>query len=278
MVQVAFRKVSQDNLLGGVSVLNYEELTKRNYNTYSLDNMQGYVGGFNGASLWSMGSYLVLVDGVPRDANNVLPTEIEQVSFLKSASSVVLYGSRAAKGVVHITTKRGIAQPLKITGRVNTGFNVHKSYPKYLGSAEYMTLYNEARENDGLGKLYSDEEIYNFSTGENPYRYPNIHFYSSDYIRKFNNRTDATAEISGGNDFARFYTNIGYYRQNDYLKFGNAKNNSTDRLNIRGNIDMTISKHISAYVNSNATFYNASSAKGNFWEAASTMRPNRFSP
>ena len=43
MVQVAFRKVSQKDLLGGVSVVNVEELTKKNYNTYSLDNMQGYV-------------------------------------------------------------------------------------------------------------------------------------------------------------------------------------------------------------------------------------------
>lgn len=46
MVQVAFRKVSQKDLLGGVSVVNVEELTKKNYNTYSLDNMQGYVGGW----------------------------------------------------------------------------------------------------------------------------------------------------------------------------------------------------------------------------------------
>lgn len=277
-VQVAFRKVEQENLLGSVSVVNYDELTKRNYNTYSLDNMQGYVGGWNGASLWGMDSYLVLVDGVPRDANNVLPTEIEQVSFLKGASAVVLYGSNAAKGVIYITTKRGKAEPLKVSGRVNTGFNVHKSYPKYLGSAEYMTLYNEARVNDGLDKLYSDEAIYNHSTGLNPYRYPNIDFFSSDYMRKYYNRSDVATEISGGNEFARFYTNIGYYRQNDVFKFGQAAKNNTDRLNVRGNIDMSISKYINAFVNTNATFYNSSSAKGNYWEATSTLRPNRFSP
>ena len=42
---------------GSVSVVNYDELTKRNYNTYSMDNMQGYVGGWNGASLWGMDSH-----------------------------------------------------------------------------------------------------------------------------------------------------------------------------------------------------------------------------
>ena len=278
LVQIAFRKASQSNLMGSISVVNYEELTKRNYNTYSLDNMQGYVGGWNGASLWGMDSYLVMVDGVPRDANNVLPTEIDQVSFLKGASAVVLYGSRAAKGVVLITTKRGKAEPLKITGRVNTGFNVAKSYPKYLGSAEYMTLYNEALANDGLTKLYSDADIYNNFTGNNKYRYPDVHMYSSDYLKKYNNRSDAVAEITGGNSFARFYSNIGYYRENDVFKFGQAKNNSTDRLNVRGNIDMHISNNISAYVNANATFYNTNTAKGDYWEAASTLRPNRISP
>ena len=49
-------------------------------------------------------------------------------------------------------------------------------------------------------------------------------------------------------------------------------------MNVRGNIDMSISQQISAFVNANATFYNANSAHGDYWEAASTMRPNRFAP
>lgn len=278
MVQVAYRKVPQSNLLGGVSVVNIEDLTKKNYNTYSLDNMQGYVGGWNGNSLWGMDSYLVLVDGVPRDANNVNPTEIEQITFLKGASAVVLYGSRAAKGVVYISTKRGKAGEFKVNVRANQGLNVAKSYPKYLGSAEYMTLYNEARGNDGLSALYSANDIYNYGSGNNPSRYPNVDFYSSDYIKKTSNRSDLTAEISGGNDRARFYTNIGYYSVDDVFKFGEAKNNNTNRLNVRGNIDLTINRYIKAHVNANATFYNALSAKGNYWNAASTLRPNRVTP
>ena len=177
-VQVAFRKVSRKDLLGGVSVVNMKELTQKNYNTYSLDNMQGYVGGWNGNSLWGMdgdnAGYLVLVDGVPRDANNVMPTEIEQITFLKGAQAVVLYGSKAAKGAILISTKRSTAEGLSVSVRANTGFNVAKSFPEYLGSAEYMTLYNEARVNDGLAPLYSDTQIYNHASGLNPYRYPDI--------------------------------------------------------------------------------------------------------
>lgn len=289
LVQVAFRKLAQSDLLGGVSVINLEELTEKNYNTYSLDNLQGYIGGWNGASLWGMSEYLVLVDGIPRNANNVVPTEIEQITFLKGASAVVLYGSRAAKGVVYITTKRGKTEPLRINVRANTGYHVSKSYPKYLGSAEYMTLYNEARLNDGLSALYTDEEIYHYASGTNPYRYPDVDFYSSEYIKKAYNRTDVTTEISGGNERARFYSNIGYYNQGDVFKFGEAKNNFTDRLNIRGNIDLTVNEKISAFVNANATFYNSRGANAsdvdandnvtdNYWTHAARFRPNRVSP
>lgn len=279
LVQVAYRKVAPENLLGGVSVINLEELTKKNYNTYSLDNLEGYVGGWNGNSLWGMSDRLILVDGVPRDANNILPTEIEQITFLKGASAVVLYGSRAAKGVISITTKRGKKAPFTIEVRANTGFHVAKSYPEYLGSAEYMALYNEARENDGLEALYSKSDIYNYGSGENPYRYPNVNFYSSEYIKKAYNRSDVTAEISGGNRRARFYTNIGFNNTGDMFKFGEAKNNHASRLNVRGNVDLSLNESISAYVNANVSFYDSRGANGDsYWSVASTFRPNRVSP
>ncbi len=278
LVQVAYRKVAQSDLLGGVSVVNMEELIKKNYNNYSLDNMQGYIGGWSGNSLWAMDDYLVLVDGVPRDPDNVLPTEIEQISFLKGASAVVLYGSRAAKGVIYITTKRGKVEDLKINLRGNTGFYVSKSYPKYLGSAQYMTLYNEALLNDGELPKHTEEDIYHYASGTNPYRYPNVDFYSSDYIKKAFNTSDLTAEITGGNKRARFYTNIGYIRRDDQFKFGEAKKDFVSRLNIRGNIDLTINDWISAYVNANATFYDARTAKGDYWNSAATLRPNRVTP
>ncbi|MCF2582821.1 SusC/RagA family TonB-linked outer membrane protein [Bacteroides caecigallinarum] len=289
LVQVAFRKISQDELLGGVSVIDFKELQKKNYNTYTLDNLQGYVGGWNGNSLWGMdgdnAGYLVLVDGIPRSMDNVLPSEIDQITFLKGASAVVLYGSRAAKGVIYITTKRGqISDKLQIDVRANTGFYVPKSYPKYLGSAEYMTLYNEALANDGLAPLYSDSEIYNSAMGINPYRYPNLDYYSGDYLKKAYNRSDVTAEFSGGNQRARYYANIGYYRQGDLFKFGQVEDNYTSRLNIRGNVDLTINDFISAYANANATFYDARTGvttdedEADYWEEAAKMRPNRFSP
>lgn len=278
-VQIAYRKVAEGDLIGSVAVLDYEELTDKNYNTYSLDNMQAYVSGFNGNSLWGMDGdnnqgYLVLIDGVPRAANNILPTEISSITFLKSAQAVVLYGSRAAKGAILITTKRGTNDGLSVSVRANTGVHVAKAYPEYLGAAEYMTYYNEALANDGKPALYTQDEIYYHSAGLNPYRYPDINYYSSEYINKAYNRSDVTAEISGGGGRAHFYSNISYYNQGDFLKVGEAANNNTSRFNVRGNVDVKLNDFIKAYINANTTFYDSKSGKGNYWEAAATMRPN----
>ena len=278
LVQVAYRKVNKKDLLGGVSSVNVEELMKKDYFTYSLDGMENMVSGWNGSSLWGMDSYLVLVDGVPRDANNVMPSEIKDITFLKGASAVVLYGSRAAKGVIYITTKRGKEGDTRLDVRGNTGFFVPKSYPKYLGSAEYMTLYNEARVNDGMDPLYSDVDIYNHGSGINPYRYPDVNLYSDDYLKKAYNQSDVTAEISGGSEKARFYTNINLYNTGSLIKVGNAKDDRTTRFSVRGNIDVNLGQYVKTYVNANATFYDGRSARGNFWGAAASLRPNRISP
>jgi TonB-dependent SusC/RagA subfamily outer membrane receptor len=191
-VNVAFRTVDKSDLMGGVSSINMVELTHKNYTTYSLDNMQAYVGGYTG-QLWNMGDALVIVDGVPRDANNVLPSEIEQITFLKSASAVVLYGSRAAKGAILITTKRGRNEGLKVSVRGNATIYTPKEYPTYLSSAPYMKLYNEARLNDGNTAAYSENDIYAYAQGDNPYRYPSINFFSNDYLSKTYQRYEGIA-------------------------------------------------------------------------------------
>ncbi len=283
-VHLPFRTVNSGDMLGGAEVLDLEKLMEVNYiNDINNGTISGYVSGFNGNSLWGMDAdndqgFLVLIDGVARDMNNVISTEVKDITFIKGAAATVLYGARAAKGVIYITTKRGENAPLSINARVNTGWHVAKSTPEYLGSAEYMALYNQALINDGQNPRYSAEDIYNYGSGVNPYRYPNLNMYSDEYLKKAYNRTDASVQISGGNERARYYTNINYYRQGDYLKVGESKHNFTDRFSVRGNIDVDITDFISAYVNASATFYGARSAKGDYWSQAASLRPNRFTP
>ena len=286
-VHVAFRDKDADQLLGGISYVDMEELQKKDYTMGSLEDMYALVGGWNGNSLWGMDNDrldtndndnlpLVIIDGVKRPSNNVLPSEIEQITFLKGAQAVVLYGAKGAKGAILITTKRGTVDGLQIKANANTGWHVAKEFPEYLGSAEYMTLYREALMNDGLAipEKYSQQNIYNHASGVNPYRYPNVNYYSDEYVRKAYNRSEGTLEIQGGGSRAHFYTNINYYRYEDLINFGPAKDNYTDRFSVRGNVDIVINKVIKGWANASATFYNANRNKGDFWGEAATMRPN----
>ncbi|MEJ6979488.1 SusC/RagA family TonB-linked outer membrane protein [Pedobacter sp. P351] len=277
-IPVAFKSVDETDLPSGVSNVNVSQLFEKNFFTYGLDGMEALAPGFNGNNLWGMNSSLVLIDGVPRDITSVTPNEIDQITFLKSASAVALYGSRGAKGVIMITTKRGTESDQKITVRSNAAVNAPKRFPQYLGSSEYMTLYNEARVNDGLGALYSSETIYNHS-GVNPYRYPSVDYYSSDYIKNSFGRYDAVTEIYGGNERARYYTNLGFNSNGSLLNFGEATdNNTTKRFNVRGNVDMKLTKILKARVDASAVFSNGGGVNTDYWANAASLRPNRFTP
>ena len=277
-VNVAHRKVSSEDLLGGIATVDVEALMDINYNVSSMDGLKSLIGGWTGGSLWGYDNSLVLVDGFERSAYSITASEIESITFLKGAAAAALYGTRAANGVILITSKRGAVGDLQITTRANTGFQIAKAMPEYLGSAEYMTYYNQARRNDGLGDLYSEMDIYNYASGTEPFRYPDVDLYSSDYINNYYNRTDASVEMQGGSEKTRYYSNIGYVRNEDYLNFGEAKKAGSNQLNIRGNIDMQMSDIVSAYAGASVTLSDSRAANLDYWSAASTMRPNRIAP
>lgn len=92
-------------------------------------------------------------------------------------------------------------------------------------------------------------------------------------------RYDATAEISGGNERVRYYTNLGYSTTGSLLNFGEAKNNNnSDRLNFRGNLDIQLNEYISMNADATAIFYTGRGVNTDYWGNAATVRPNRFAP
>jgi len=275
LVHVAYGTVAKKDLFGTISTLNPSEYLDKNYGDYSLEDPSAFIGGSN---LWSLGASLILIDGVPRSSADVISTEIDQISFLKGANAVVLYGSRAANGVILITTKRGIIGDTKTKIRVNGGINVPKSLPDFLGSADYMTYYNQASLNDGLAAPYSDATIASYASHSNQYRYPDLNYYSSDYLKKMSNYYSTNAEFTGGNQRARFYAVIGLQSQNSLLNFGEGKKDKSTRLNVRGNIDLKLNDVVSTYVNVSTVFNDSRSPNGDYWGNAATLQPNRFAP
>jgi hypothetical protein len=155
---------------------------------------------------------------------------------------------------------------------------VPKSYPDYLGAAEYMTYYNQALQNDGLDPLYDDATIKNTASHTNIYRYPDVNYFSSDYLRKLENTYSANAQFSGGNEHARFYAIAGFQGQNSLMNFGEGKKENNTRLNVRGNIDLKLNNYISAYINISTVFSSNKSPLGNYWGQADSIQPQRFAP
>ena len=130
LVNIAFGKIDKRDVISAASFVNINDLSKKTADNSPLSEVMSQVGGYNG-NIWGQGP-LVLIDGVPRDASLVKASEVESVSILKDATAVALYGSRGAKGVVLITTKRGQESPMHIDVRANVGAMLPKSYPKYL--------------------------------------------------------------------------------------------------------------------------------------------------
>ena len=288
LVNVAFGTVAKEDLLGAVSTVNMSDLMEKSYlgsTTNTLEGLQGLIGGYNGSNIWGQQA-LILIDGVPRNASDInssriadiRASEIESITFLKGASAVVVYGSKAAKGVILIKTKRGKVEPLTINVRANTGLYVPKAYPTYLNAAEYMTLYNEASRNDGGTDRYSQADIYHTAAGTNPYRYPDVNYFSSEYLKDTYNRTDATAEIHGGGEFARYYSNFGMVYNNSLMKYGEQKNNDEMRFNVRANLDMKLTEWLTASTSAAVVMADRYIGRGDFWGTSSTFRPNLFSP
>lgn len=276
-VTVAYNQVGANDLLGGVSYLNVSELMEKNDMTSSGISRKALLPGLNG-NVWG-NEGLVIIDGMPRDLGNITASEIEQITVLKGAAAVALYGSQGVKGVTLVTTKRGKANKNVMNIRGSYGLNIPKEYAEYLGSADYMTLYNEARANDRLDALYNNSTIANYASGANPFRYPNVDYYSSDFLRKSTYRGDVTGEFSGGNDRTQYYINLGYYQTNSLLNIGNGKDEKFSRFYVRGNLDMRINSFITAKVNSSIVNYNTKTAAGaNYWSEAAKLRPNWFTP
>ncbi|MEI7828210.1 MAG: SusC/RagA family TonB-linked outer membrane protein [Prolixibacteraceae bacterium] len=293
-VNLAFRQAFEGDIVGTVSKVNTTDigqydnsiwadnvLTGRTLGLIGSNTIRGIGIGINVADLTgsglNSGNALFVVDGLPRDITSLRMSEIDEITVLKDVNASVLYGSAAVNGVILITTKRGEAFKNKSGFSANYGLSTPRELPKFLNSADNMTYFNQARLNDGLTAPYADATIQNYRTGNN-YRYPSVDYYSSEYMKSFKNYFDLKGEFSGGNDIAKYYSNIGWYSSGSILDFGQAANARNNIFNVRGNVDLKINRAIKTSIDGTATFANNKRQRGDFWGAAATNRPFEFAP
>lgn len=178
---------------------------------------------------------LVLVDGIPMDMNHIDPITVESITVLKDAAAAAIYGSRAANGVIVVTTKRGVPGRVAVTYDGYYGIQNPTYLADLVDAPTYMKIYSEAQINDHINPSYTQEDIDKTIAGNDPLRYPNIDW--MDLILKKNTPlTNHSLSVSGGNSLARFAVTGNYLDQTGMLP-----NSSSSRFNIRANTTVSLS-------------------------------------
>jgi TonB-linked SusC/RagA family outer membrane protein len=199
---------------------------------------------------------LIIIDGVPAGSlNEVNPSDIENISVLKDASSASIYGARAAAGVVLVTTKSGVKKGFRINYGYNISFDIPTAMPEYANAVTYMKVANERNWNDnpagGENTLYSNELIENYWTlnNENSDLYPNTDWIDL-CLKNYALRNSHFFDISTGNDKSQTKFSFGYDDVSGLYK----ANSNWKRATIRINNTMNVVKWLK--LSSNINFRN----------------------
>ena len=152
---------------------------------------------------------LVVIDGVPGRTgglNRINPNEIESMSVLKDAAAAI-YGSRAANGVILITTKRGKEGKPTVTYTGSMGFSQPTRIPELANAFEYATMVNDIDKYSGRTPRYSDEDLRQYQDGSDPWGHPNTNWYK-ETVKNASPLYRHDLSISGGNDRQKFYISL----------------------------------------------------------------------
>jgi TonB-linked SusC/RagA family outer membrane protein len=191
---------------------------------------------------------LVLIDGVTGSFNNLSPDDIESVTVLKDAASASIYGSRAANGVILVTTKKGRKGAPTVSYRFNVARHTPTALPDLItNSAEYMEMYNAAAERSGIPFRYPEEEIMKYRNGTDQEQYPNF-----DYIDHYINPATVTNHnlaVSGGGENSTYHLSLGYLDQNALIPGYKFK-----RYNALLSYSTDISKYVTVGTTMNLTY------------------------
>jgi TonB-linked SusC/RagA family outer membrane protein len=270
VVVVGYGTQKKVNLTGAVASITSKALTNRPVT--SLGNaLQGTMAGvtvtssasgqpgsdagtirIRGIGTLNNANPVIVIDGVIttlNNLNNINSDDIASISVLKDAASAAIYGSRAANGVILITTKLGKKGTSQIAYNMYVGKQKANGLPNFLPSWQAATLYNQALENEGKTPRWTDDEIQKFKDGSDPYNYPNTDwlglFYQGNGIQQ-----NHYLGINGGNDKTLYSLSLGLFNENGLVKKTNAirytarynvQSQVTDNLSVTGNLALTYS-------------------------------------
>ncbi len=290
-VQIAYGEKLQKELASSVSTIKGDELANSSISNLGntlfgrlsglFVNMGSGEPGVNSPSFRIRGGYrapLVIVDGFERDLTYIVPEEIESISVLKDASALAVYGMKGANGAIVVTTKRGKIQKAILGVSIETGVQSLVDKLETVDAGNYMSLYNQAAQNDGLPIKYSQSDL--ASAGTSP-RYPDNNW-SDLVLREFTEINRANFGVTGGNEQVKYYVNLGFLYDNGIYKPENPDMNTNanlKQLNVRSNLDINVTSNTIFSINLSGNVNHTVSPSfdnNRIWQAIHTLPANAF--
>lgn len=266
VVVVGYGVQKKVNLTGAVSTVQYDEELGNRPITNASQAISGQMPGIwvsqnsgqpgndaaririRGWGTLNNSSPLIIIDGVEGDLNNINPRDIESISVLKDAASAAIYGSKAANGVVLVTTKSGNrSEKTQVT--LSSYFGIQqlgRRYELITNSAEHMKLTNQALLNAGGSPLFPDNLITAFENGTDKYKYPNTDWF--DVLFKDAPIQEHNLSITGGTEKSTTFISFNYLNQE-----GMIPNTKTERYGLRANMGLDVNSwfHLDTRINYN---------------------------
>lgn len=263
VVVVGYGTQKKLNITGAIDVVSSNTLEKMPVSSIT-QSLQGSVpgiiitdgGGKPGTALsinvrgqGTLGSTepLVVIDGIPTgigDFNILNPNDVESISVLKDASSAAIYGSRAANGVLVVTTKRGNKEQKPV---INFSYNYSTQtptkVPEMLNSWEYAELRNEQLTNSDKMIQFTPENIELMKNGMDPDNFANVNWWDQ-AVKSHNDLQNVNLRISGGNTKMNYMVSGGYTSQNGLIDYTDFK-----KYNARANLNIQIIENLDASAN-----------------------------
>ncbi len=251
VVVVAYGTTKKINLTGSVSSISAKDLENRPV-TNVTSALQGTMAGvtvtqsngqpgrdvgtirIRGIGTLNNSNPMVVVDGVVSSMSTINPEDIESISVLKDAASASIYGSRAANGVILITTKKGKKGEVKLNYNAYVGKQSPTRLPDFVDSWQAATIYNQVQKNEGRPVRYTAEEIEKFKNGSDPDNYANTDWMDLLY-QGSGNQQNHYIDMTGGSDKTTFLFSLGYFNQEGVVVHTNNERFTT-RLNLKSQV------------------------------------------
>ena len=211
---------------------------------------------------------LVIIDGVPGTLDTVVANDVETLTVLKDAAAAAIYGSRAAAGVILVTTKRAQTNQFSLDYNTQFAIDTPTGRPTNADVIDWMNLQNEMSWNDGAASptaIYSQDIIDSWmaNNAKDPVHYPNTNWIDLT-IKKKTQHQQHNITVTGGTDKLRTklslnYQNAdGYYKNKNYKRFGARINNDWKVNNwLSASVDVNFSQSDATVPASDDVYYRA---------------------